>query len=325
MISGLLQTALAAIAPNRSEESWIAGSTVIAHLIDRAPNDIDIHHVNPGAFDRAIEDDTRVLARNGFIVGAREESNSELEITFTGRDGAIGINWVLEPHRPASLIADPVIGMRASLADVVARKIEMYKQDHLAKHRGDLVALLRHPTAIAAELDPVRLEQELTALGFVAAPLVQARRFSAQEQTLFSVLAKELTGFDSLPAEVIERNLSVLECERSNVGDISNLLDAFRQLREQEQDTKPFQRCQKLLRNEHLSQTIAQLIYLFYLGAIRVDGGWKRCGWQQHTDALVWKAIGVHPPMTRGGGEYGDWAKHPDAIALAALPEGSRE
>ncbi|MEX2746278.1 hypothetical protein AB3480_34740 [Rhizobium mongolense] len=112
MMSGVLCTALMAMAPNRSEESWLAGSSVIAHLLKRIPNDIDIHHLLQGAFERAIEQDTNVLTQLGFVATESKVSPSELERTFVHGQGTVKINWVLEPERPTPLISDPSIGLR---------------------------------------------------------------------------------------------------------------------------------------------------------------------------------------------------------------------
>lgn len=163
-MSGVLCTALTAMAPNRSVESWLAGSSVIAHLLQRIPNDIDIHHLQQDAFEHAIEQDTNALTRLGFVATESNVSSSELERTFVHVQGTVKIDWVIEPERPTPLISDPSIGVRANYAAIVARKIEMYKHDRLAKHREDLLCLLRNEPSMETELDIACFRSQLAAL-----------------------------------------------------------------------------------------------------------------------------------------------------------------
>ncbi|WP_085032900.1 hypothetical protein [Ensifer aridi] len=164
MISRVLCSALTAMAPNRSEESWLAGSSVIAHLLKRTPNDIDIHHLRQGAFEHAIGQDTNVLTRLGFVAIESKVSSGELERTFAHAQGTVKINWVLESERPMPLISDPTLGVRANYTAIVARKLEMYKHDRLAKHREDLLCLLRKEPCVETELDIACFKSQLAAL-----------------------------------------------------------------------------------------------------------------------------------------------------------------
>lgn len=175
MISDLLRTALTAISPNRSQDSWIAGSSVLSHFIERVPNDIDIHHVSLAALEDAVDRDTRALAEVGFSIASRRTVDTDLEIVFFGSDGNLAIDWVLEQERPKAMIDDPLFGKRASYADVIARKIKMHLNDDHSKHRDDLLALLPHSASMAAEISPNKLVAELSNLGVAACSHAGAR------------------------------------------------------------------------------------------------------------------------------------------------------
>lgn len=153
MISELLYCALTAISSNRTQESWVAGSSVLAQFIDRVPNDIDIHHISSGAFAEAVEKDIKSLIEVGFSTVAHRQMETEFEVTFTRSGGTIAMNWVLEPKRPLAVVDDPLLGARASFADVITRKIEMYMKDRQSKHRNDLVSLFCQSAKLASELN----------------------------------------------------------------------------------------------------------------------------------------------------------------------------
>lgn len=128
---------------------------------------------------------------------------------------------------------------------------------------------------------------------------------------MFSLLVCDLTGFDNFKSDVLASNLLVLRGEKSAARDIDQLLRAYELLRA---DTTPGDvtfRCRALRKDEAIVKTIERVLYLFYLGAIPVHGKWQRCGWEQYQAGLVWKALGVHAPFTRGDGEFGDWSKRP--------------
>ncbi|MEX2746109.1 hypothetical protein [Rhizobium mongolense] len=165
MISDLLRTALAAISSNRSQDSWLAGSSVLSQFIQRVPNDVDIHHVDPAAFADAVDKDCRSLADLGFLIVSGQSTVSELEIVFSGLEGVLAMNWVLVQERPRAIIEDPHLGTRASFSDVIAQKIEMYSENLHSKHRDDLLALLEHSASMAAEISPDKLAADLSAVG----------------------------------------------------------------------------------------------------------------------------------------------------------------
>ncbi|RWP25750.1 MAG: hypothetical protein EOR01_02680 [Mesorhizobium sp.] len=164
MMPELMRIALVAISRNRSKDSWVAGSSVLSQFIQRAPNDIDIHHVNLAAFNQAVDKDTRALADAGFSIATSRPADAELEIVFLRSNGTLAINWVLEQEQPTALINDPLFGTRASFADVIARKVEMHLENHHSKHRDDLLALLEHSASISAEMSLDQLVGSISAL-----------------------------------------------------------------------------------------------------------------------------------------------------------------
>ncbi|MER8672242.1 hypothetical protein NKH45_35200 [Mesorhizobium sp. M1156] len=164
MISDLMHTGFVAISPNRCKDSWVAGSSVLSQFIHRVPSDVDIHHVNLDAFTEAVDRDTRALAYAGFSIASQRPAGAELEIVFLRSNGTLALNWVLEEERPTALVDDPLLGTRASFADIIARKIEMYLEDHHSKHRDDLLALLDHSALMAPEISRDKLVAMISAL-----------------------------------------------------------------------------------------------------------------------------------------------------------------
>jgi len=172
MMSKVLQRVLLSLACNRSQESWVAGSVVMAQFISRVPHDIDIHHHSSAAFEEAVERDTQTLLHQGFWIESQCPTGSELEITFADSDAAIRMNWVLELALPSRLIDDAFIGMRASLTDVVYRKIQMYRVDRNPKHKSDLADLLANPHSILFDFELPTIENMLRELGLVRAKVL---------------------------------------------------------------------------------------------------------------------------------------------------------
>jgi len=135
-------------------------------------------------------------------------------------------------------------------------------------------------------------------------------------EKVFADFARELTGFDDIDPEIVSLNLALLRRNKGLIGDIDALLDRYARLAGQTASDDTDARILPLKVDETSLSLIKQVLYLFYAGALRVDGHWRRCGWRRHETALVWKALRTHPPMTRGAGEFGDWAKHPQAEDL---------
>lgn len=162
-LSPLQRDVLAALAPNRSPGSWVAGSTVLAPWLSRFPHDIDLHHLTEADMLSAMETDLRALAKMGFVAGAFRRHRNEIEIRFTKGTAEVEINWVREPAPPEGGTApDPVFGTRASYTAVIRRKLEMYLDQLEPKHEKDLREV------VAYGLDtglPNDLRQRLAGLG----------------------------------------------------------------------------------------------------------------------------------------------------------------
>lgn len=165
MISDLLRHTLATTFSNRSQASWIAGSVALAEYIDRVPNDIDIHHVTPLDFLGAVERDLQCLLQADFTILSHKQMDAELEIILASGNETLTINWVLEEKRPRMVMADPLLGMRASFDEIIARKIEMYIENPVQKHRNDLTSVLHHLDALRPEINPAELVRSLGHLG----------------------------------------------------------------------------------------------------------------------------------------------------------------
>ncbi|MEX2745621.1 hypothetical protein AB3480_30830 [Rhizobium mongolense] len=165
MISIPLRQALLALAPNRSRHSWVAGSVVMAQFLSRIPNDIDIHHLNSGAFEKAVGRDTESLLAHGFRIKSRHPEDAELEVMFAHPDGAVfGVNWVLERNLPRRMIDDAFIGVRASITDVVQRKIEMYIEDKNPKHKSDLTEIFANTNSVLFDFEIYTIQNKLREL-----------------------------------------------------------------------------------------------------------------------------------------------------------------
>ncbi len=124
---------------------------------------------------------------------------------------------------------------------------------------------------------------------------------SKRDLDAFRAIVEELTGFENTAMDLLEANLAVLKCVLNTGNNIEEFI----------QNWGPASHKNAPSICSQCFETACQIVYLFYLGSIRVSNRWKRCGWPQHEHGLVWSAIGVHPPMTRGRGVYGDWAEMP--------------
>jgi hypothetical protein len=147
-----LRHALTIISANRSRDSWFAGSIVISQFIKRFPNDIDIHHVDFAAFSDAVGKDCSSLVSAGFFIKAQKSFGSELEVAFSGVAGDFSLNWVLVLERPSKIVTDSRLGVRASISDVLAEKIEMCSDTANSKHKDDLLTIFEQVDSVAAEI-----------------------------------------------------------------------------------------------------------------------------------------------------------------------------
>ncbi|RDJ01987.1 hypothetical protein [Rhizobium grahamii] len=168
MMNATTRLAMLAISGNRSGDSWIAGSMILADFLDRVPNDIDIHHASGNALSDAFDRDLRSLIRAGFKVSSFLQLENELEVKFKRLGTAVVLNWVIETGETPQLVADRELGTRLTLAEVLAYKVARFKEDPLSKHGEDLRALLplrrqRIPEFMSLgilDIGPVEREQE---------------------------------------------------------------------------------------------------------------------------------------------------------------------
>ncbi|MGO8055088.1 hypothetical protein [Rhizobium leguminosarum] len=131
---------------------------------------------------------------------------------------------------------------------------------------------------------------------------------------LFRQLVEDLTGFSRFPARLLEANLHILASNQDVIGgDIVQLLSSYQAARRLQCDTSDVSKV--LLEDERYRPLLVQVTLLFYVGAIRLNGRWKRCGRLQHESALVWRTLETHPPMTRGRSGFGDWGHLPEDIS----------
>ncbi|WP_107676187.1 hypothetical protein [Agrobacterium sp. LAD9] len=314
MISELMHWAFASLRSNRSQESWVAGSSVLAAFIDRIPNDIDVHHVSTAAFAESVIKDTEVLLAAGYFIIFDQESETERERVFANAGVSLTINWVLEQKRPVTVINDPLLGVRASYADVIDRKMQMYAEDHQVKHKDDLISLFHKSALLQSEIEPIKFATNLSGLGIMVG-------MRGVDFGLFQTLVEELTGYDRISADLVAENLALLQSEAASVGDLGTLTVAYRVFKEDKRPSSPDETFLDWIEETSLFITACQIVYLFYTGAIRVGSRWKRCGWRQHETALVWPTIGTHAPMTRGTGTYGDWAQQSSTSHVPEIAE----
>ncbi|PCI04073.1 MAG: hypothetical protein COB78_06965 [Hyphomicrobiales bacterium] len=162
--TSLMDYALQTIAKNRSSSSWLAGSVVIRDLIQRQPQDVDIHHISAKAMLEAFEADKRLLLESGFCLGKEEHEEGEFQSAFEHSDGTVILNWVLEDHLPPDgLLIAHDLGACSNQTDVLARKVEMYLECGDPKHKNDLISVSENlaiiPNAIAPETIAKMLRQ----------------------------------------------------------------------------------------------------------------------------------------------------------------------
>jgi hypothetical protein len=131
---------------------------------------------------------------------------------------------------------------------------------------------------------------------------------TTDQPELFRRLVEDLTGFEQTDAGLLREAERILRSAPQSVGSVDALVAAYRQTND----------LPSLFTEAAFANTLQQMLFLFYLGALLVDGRWRRCGWTQHETALVWACYGVRPPMTRGSSGFGDWA-HPPSEATKGL------
>lgn len=131
---------------------------------------------------------------------------------------------------------------------------------------------------------------------------------------LFRQLVEDLTGFSSFPERLLEANLHIMTSREDDIGgNLVQLLSSYQAVRCLLCDQSGVAKV--LWQDERFRPLLVQITFLFYVGAIRLNGRWQRCGRLQHESALVWRTLETHPPMTRGRSGFGDWEHLPEDIS----------
>ena len=134
--------ALETLRPQRSQNSYFAGSLVVSSSLGRAPGDFDLHHHSWEDLETALAADRQALAG----AGAEDLGLERLSREYQGRHRVVGeiveINWVLETA-PLLLAPrrHPQLGFALHPWDVIAKKLAMALEEDDPKHVVDLARL----------------------------------------------------------------------------------------------------------------------------------------------------------------------------------------
>lgn len=141
-LAGAQRLALEVLRPQRSSNSYFAGSLVLARNLQRLPGDFDLHHRDWVELERALSADRAALARARIEDRGLERHDFEYQ-GWHGIDGVVvEINWVLDTaplmFAPRS---HPELGYALHPFDVAAKKLAMALEEDDPKHRADLARL----------------------------------------------------------------------------------------------------------------------------------------------------------------------------------------
>lgn len=140
----------------------------------------------------------------------------------------------------------------------------------------------------------------------------------------FIELSRDLTGVAELDRRLASAYVRRLREHECWLGRLDDLLTVYRSIRMRGTMEREWQIAERIMTVEPLGALAKQIIYLWYLSALFQDrfsdgpgvpkprqGVWRYGSWEEYECGLAWKIMNTHPPMTRGGGEFGDWAKPP--------------
>lgn len=143
----------------------------------------------------------------------------------------------------------------------------------------------------------------------------------------FLALSQDLTGVSELDRALACNYYRRVRENETWIGSLDELLKIHQSIRRQAVDCEE-QIAARIMAVEHLRRMAQQIIYLWYLSAFFQDrfdnvgeprktgeGVWRFGTWEQYECGLAWAIMNAHPPMIRGGGEFGDWAKPPSRPA----------
>ncbi|WP_225769601.1 hypothetical protein [Inquilinus sp. Marseille-Q2685] len=135
---------LALLRSHRSRRSWVAGSTVLHHLLPRSPGDLDLHHPDARAAWEAVRADLATLLDHGFALAGSGWLETERWARFRHEKGPVVLNWVVaaasEHPTPRR---HPSFGYAIGVSDAIAEKVNAAREFGRRKDLDDLAAVLR--------------------------------------------------------------------------------------------------------------------------------------------------------------------------------------
>jgi hypothetical protein len=125
----------------------------------------------------------------------------------------------------------------------------------------------------------------------------------------FLRLSKVLVGEENLPDDLVATHF-----EQANTAlqdSLSALLERFDELLREGKDPTLAVR-ENIWPDARLGSAAEAILSLWFIGGIRnADGDWDVVSADRYYRALVWDAIGAHPP-TLSNGYYGHWKYPPE-------------
>lgn len=144
---------LALLRGHRSRQSWLAGSTVLHHLLPRSPGDLDLHHLDARAARAAIRADLATLLDHGFALAGGVWLETERWARFRHEKGAVVLNWVVvEVSGHPTPRRHPSFGYAVTVEDAIAEKVRAARKSGRRKDVDDLAAVLRAGARLPGDL-----------------------------------------------------------------------------------------------------------------------------------------------------------------------------
>jgi hypothetical protein len=143
-LTSIQEITLALLRSHRSRQSWVAGSTVLHHLLARSPGDLDLHHRDPRTAWIAVRADLATLLDHGFALAGSAWLETERWARFRHDKGSVVLNWVVAgPPAGATPRRHPSFGYAIGVGDVIAEKVHAAREFGRRKDLDDLAAVLR--------------------------------------------------------------------------------------------------------------------------------------------------------------------------------------
>jgi len=129
-----------------------------------------------------------------------------------------------------------------------------------------------------------------------------------EQFSTFMQLSSALTGEKTLPEDL---GRAYFERTKKNLNQgLADLLDKFSELVRSGKDPEAAIR-ENIFPDAGLGPGAKIVLLLWYNGGIKVGGDWELESADQFYRALVWEAIGAHPP-TLSNAYYGHWKYPPE-------------